>query len=313
MKVKLFTHTDLDGVGCAILGILAFGKGNIDIEYCNYDNVNGKVEQFFIDWNFEYDKVFITDISVNKKVAENINIFNDSHNILCLLDHHPTALYLNEYNWCKVLVEDSKEKTSGTRLFYDWLINNKNENNYLNNSYDLEGLFEFVETVKQYDTWLWSTKYNDIIPKKINDLFHIKGRNRFIEDVVNSISYEGYYTPSNTDLMLLELEQEKINKYIKEKNDQIILKNILKYKAGVVFGEQYHSELGNRLAELNPELDFIVIINVAKAVSYRGIKDNIDLGKDIAKIYNGGGHPKAAGSQISDEIRENIINMIFEA
>ena len=27
MNIKLFTHTDLDGVGCAILAYLAFGKG----------------------------------------------------------------------------------------------------------------------------------------------------------------------------------------------------------------------------------------------------------------------------------------------
>ena len=32
MKIKLFTHNDLDGVSCAILGILAFSKENIDIE-----------------------------------------------------------------------------------------------------------------------------------------------------------------------------------------------------------------------------------------------------------------------------------------
>ena len=30
MKIKLFTHTDLDGIGCAILGKLTFN--DIDIE-----------------------------------------------------------------------------------------------------------------------------------------------------------------------------------------------------------------------------------------------------------------------------------------
>lgn len=32
MKYKLFTHTDLDGVGCAILAYLAFGRENVDVE-----------------------------------------------------------------------------------------------------------------------------------------------------------------------------------------------------------------------------------------------------------------------------------------
>ena len=43
--VKLFTHTDLDGIGCAILAKLAFGD-NVNIEYCNYDNINESVKKF---------------------------------------------------------------------------------------------------------------------------------------------------------------------------------------------------------------------------------------------------------------------------
>ena len=58
-------------------------------------------------------------------------------------------------------------------------------------------------------------------------------------------------------------------------------------------------------------MDFIVIINPSVSVSYRTVKDNINLGKDIASVYGGGGHPKAAGSPISDDIREQIINMMF--
>ena len=41
--IKLFTHTDLDGIGCAILAKLAFGE-EVDIEYCDYDNINEKVK-----------------------------------------------------------------------------------------------------------------------------------------------------------------------------------------------------------------------------------------------------------------------------
>lgn len=29
--VKLFSHTDLDGIGCGILAQLAFGKDNVEI------------------------------------------------------------------------------------------------------------------------------------------------------------------------------------------------------------------------------------------------------------------------------------------
>ena len=49
MRVKLFTHTDLDGIGCAVLAYLAFGKENVDVEYCNYDDIDNKVEVFMED------------------------------------------------------------------------------------------------------------------------------------------------------------------------------------------------------------------------------------------------------------------------
>ena len=41
-KNKLFTHCDLDGIGCAILAYFAFGRDNVDVEYCNYDDVGWK-------------------------------------------------------------------------------------------------------------------------------------------------------------------------------------------------------------------------------------------------------------------------------
>lgn len=59
-------------------------------------------------------------------------------------------------------------------------------------------------------------------------------------------------------------------------------------------------------------LDFIVMIDLTgKKVSYRGIKEEIDLGKDIAKLYGGGGHAKAAGSQIDDSLLVKLIEDVF--
>ena len=66
---------------------------------------------------------------------------------------------------------------------------------------------------------------------------------------------------------------------------------------GVVFADKYISELGNELCKLNRELDYIAIVNMStRSVSYRTIKDDVDMGM-IAKKYGGGGHPKAAGSK----------------
>ena len=57
MKTKLFTHNDLDGVGCAILAKLVFGE-DVDIEYCSYRNVDDCVSDF-IEEAENYDRIFI--------------------------------------------------------------------------------------------------------------------------------------------------------------------------------------------------------------------------------------------------------------
>lgn len=75
MRIKLFTHTDLDGVGCAVLAYLAFGYENVDVEFCSYDNVNQKVLKFIMSRslsNSAYYGLYITDLSVSEEVARQI-------------------------------------------------------------------------------------------------------------------------------------------------------------------------------------------------------------------------------------------------
>ena len=109
---------------------LAFGK-DVDISYCDYDNIDSSVREF-IDSETEFDMCIITDIRVNEDTAK---IIDDRFDNFYLLDHHPTALGLNKYLWCSVTIEyEDMElgtiKTSGTEMFYYWLI----ENGYLKDS-----------------------------------------------------------------------------------------------------------------------------------------------------------------------------------
>jgi len=299
IKVKLFTHTDLDGVGCAIIAKLGFGK-NVDIEYCDYDNINEKVANYITSKDYiNHGTTFITDISVNEQVAEMIDKIHLIKEFM-LIDHHKTALWLNKYEWTWISEYHNEGiKSSGTTMFYQSISHYKHV------------LFvdNFIESVRRYDTWEWKDKFNDIIPKQINDLMYILGRDIFIEDVIYQLENNLEYKISQQNIELLNRNQEKINRYIESKDKTIIIKEIQGYQAGVVFAEQYSSELGNKLATIHPELDFIAIINPQHSVSYRTIKD-IDLSV-IAKIYGGGGHPKASGSPINDDMRKNIIDLVF--
>ena len=300
--IKLFTHCDLDGIGCAILAKLAFGTDAVDIEYCNYDDINIKVEEY-LNSGSNYE-CHITDISINEELAEKIN---ETHKRYQLLDHHATALELNKYDWCKVKIKDEKTdiKTSGTEMYYKWLV----DNDHLKKTTVLD---RFVELVRDYDTWRWATLGEEgIICKQVNDLLYIYGREQFIYWCIREIDDCVFPRLYDADKLILKIKQQEIDDYVKEKDKQLFVDDLCGRKCGVVFAEKYVSELGNRLCQMHPEFDLVAMINMNGIVSYRTIKDNIDLGKDIAKVFGGGGHPKAAGSQFSKEVQIEIINKIF--
>lgn len=300
--IKLFTHTDLDGIGCAILAKLAFGTEVVDVEYCNYDDIDSKVEEYFNSGS-EYE-CHITDISINEELAHKINDFEKTYR---LLDHHPTALGLNKFCWCSVQVENEETniKTSGTEIYYHWLV----DNGRLSRS---DVLDRFVELVRNYDTWRWSTLGDKgIICKQVNDLLYLYGRDKFIDWCFTEIYEDSFPWLYESDLLVLEIKQKEIDDYIEAKNKQLFIKDLCGKVCGFVFADKYYSELGNRLCEMHPEVDFITIIDMCGKISYRTTKDNIDLGNNVAKLFGGGGHPKAAGSYFSKEVQFDVIDKIF--
>ena len=304
--IKLFTHTDLDGVGCAILAKLAFGE-EVDISYCNYDDINENIMNYLNNNDDSLSYIYITDISVNEEVAELL----DKRGGVVLLDHHPTALGLNKYPWCKVMVEDlNGVKTSGTKMFYHWLVVNGCLNEELETN---EALSRFAELVRNYDTWRWSELGEDgVICKQVNDLMYLYGRDRFITWCISEIHDDVFPRLYSADELLLNTKQREIDEYVEEKNEQLFTSPMCGRVCGFVFAEKYVSELGNRLCKMHPEIDYVAMIDMgSKTVSYRTVKDDIDLGKDVAQLFGGGGHPKAAGSEFSVDVQFKTIEKIF--
>ena len=321
MKYKLFTHTDRDGVGCAILAYLAFGRENVDVEYCNYNDVNEKVSDFLIYGTpGEYNAVFITDISINNELAMAIDKYT-VEDLWHLFDHHATAIYLNGYDWCQVLIESpvTHIKTSGTELFFDYLRANKYLDKFQGTRL-LTNIIKFVQNVRDYDTWRWKEIGEEgIICTQVNDLFYIYGRDKFIDWTLNYFynnlsPLHSFPYFSEADQLLLDNKQKDIDRYVEEKDKSLIsMRDKNNRWFGLVFADRYISELGNRLCEMNPGLEYVAIVNISTGqVSYRTISDDINLGTEVAHAYGGGGHPKAAGSTfcINNAI-QNLIGFIF--
>lgn len=302
--IRLFTHTDLDGIGCAILAKLGFGN-NIEISYCDYNDINEKVTACIQENN--EDTIYITDISVSKELALEIEK-SELRSKFCLLDHHPTALELNQFDWCHVKIDDESTglKTCGTELFYKYLV----DKGYLK---EKAGYKRFVGIIRDYDTWRWAELGDKgQISKQVNDLFQIYGREEFVQRFSYSVSLGIFPDFDEIDKELLWIRQKEIDAYVEEKSLQMTIHKICGQTCGIVFADRFVSELGNRLCILHPEIDFVAMIDISDGcISYRTVRDDLDLGNDIAKPFGGGGHAKAAGSQFPSFMQENFIKMLF--
>jgi oligoribonuclease NrnB/cAMP/cGMP phosphodiesterase (DHH superfamily) len=295
--IKVFTHTDLDGISCAILAKMVY-KDLVDIEFVNYNDVDQKILNY-IEEN-EKDRKFrfcyITDISVNETTAKKINEENEMsinyYGDMCfqLIDHHKTADYLNKYSWAEVeseREEDGKIKLmSGTNLLYENLLYHK----LISESYALN---EFTNLVRMYDTWEWKTYGGTVVgqmAKDLNDILYIIGRDDFINSYVEQIVSLGEmfsFKLIELHTALLKYKRQEIDFYINKKLEQVKVID----RVAFVVADSNISELGNKICE-TVDCDYCAIYTGFN-MSLRSIGD-FDV-SEIAKKHGGGGHKNAAG------------------
>jgi uncharacterized protein len=309
IKAKHFTDSDLDGYGCGTISDFHFD--DVDIVNVNPYNVDEKVSEFLQSGDAaQYDYVFITDVSVNEENAKLIESINEHTDIrIVLIDHHATALWLNKYPWATVKVEHEPGKlASGTTLFLEYL---KTEW-AMKKSTRLE---VFAEMVRKYDTWEWENVYKDIQPKRLNDLFYIYGGKRFMQHISLYLKriLSGIFNEEEN--LVLELERERIDAYIKQKRRGLVMvhRPIDGYNLAIVHADKYHSEIGHVFAKENEEIDIVAIVDMnQQKVSFRTIKDSVDVGAFARKYYNGGGHAAASGGTINHLAVSNFLKVAFE-
>ncbi|MCR8927639.1 oligoribonuclease [Priestia megaterium] len=299
---KLLSHTDLDGVGCGVLAKLAFGD-RIKIRYNSIASLNREVE-WFLENEERNTHLFITDLSVNEENEKRLEEFYQTGGKVQLLDHHKTALHFNEYEWGHVVVEDNEGSlASGTSLFYEYLI----ENELIQTS---NAVNEFVELVRQYDTWEWE-KNNNQEAHRLNALFFLISIDEFEEKMVNRLQNSDHFFFDEFEQKILDMEEDKVERYIRRKRRELVQTSIDDYLAGIVYAESYHSELGNELGKEYPHLDYIAMLNMGgKRISLRTIHDHVDV-SEVAGHYGGGGHAKAAGCSLTNEAYNQFVTDTF--
>ncbi|WHX98298.1 oligoribonuclease [Neobacillus sp. DY30] len=299
---KLLSHNDLDGVGCGILAKLAFGE-DVKVRYNSISGLNREVEWFFENED-KNTFLFITDLSVNEKNEQRINEFYQAGGKVQLIDHHKTALHYNDYPWGHVVVEDDEGKlTSATSLLYGYLISHQ----LIEES---AAITEFVELVRQYDTWEWEKNDNQNA-QRLNALFFLVSIDEFEEKMINRLQTSDHFHFDEFETKILDMEEDKIDRYIRRKRRELVQAELGGLFAGVVYAESYHSELGNELGKEYPHLDYIAILNIGgKRMGFRTIHDHIDV-SEVAGQYGGGGHAKASGCSLTEEAYKSFVTETF--
>lgn len=304
--VKLITHDDLDGVACVILGKLAFGA-KFDYITCQNGTINDTVSKH-LNTDAIYDETHITDLSVSRALAQEIQ---DTRNNYFLMDHHRTALHLNDFSWCDVRVSllpevpgASERLTCGTELYYCWLV----KNGYLARSTALDN---FVKAVRDYDVWEWvNLGQHGKISEELNILLNEYGEYQFIEQFYAMLR-SGLLNINNEDAAIIAAYKRREARAIEQKDKEMRRIVLGEYTIGVVYAEEHINIIGNTLCKIHPELDCIALVNCGHGgISFRTAKDDIDVSV-IASKFGGGGHRAAAGAPLGEIASINLLQCIF--
>ena len=292
MKDLLISHiSDIDGVSPVIL--LKLTKVEFDYILKEPHEMDEFVEELLKEDLNSYQNIYITDLALSENFYKKIKESGYAYKFK-IFDHH-THLFAKNYENVVIDIEEC-----GTTLFY----------NYLSKKYKFKKIVEdYIKHVKNLDLWLWVEKF-DFMAKELGNIFDLYGRNTYIEEMYQKLKRGKKFKWNKFENKILKIEKDTVDRYLKKKDKELYKIEYDGYLIGAVFSERYRSELGNYLSSIHPELDLVVMINMSGGLSLRTEKD-IDI-SILAQKLNGGGHKKACGAPIEEEVKESILKNIFK-
>lgn len=310
LKTFIFTHNDLDGVGCSVIGKYYFPDAYV--QYCSYDNIDDTL-LYFLSHNeniLQEMRIIISDIyykQENSNITEMLRMAGE----LIICDHHATSAWLNnvdfQHNSFVNVIADSD--VCGTKILFKIL-----DNLYV--MPDSTKILEFVENVNSWDVWQWVKQLpetNDVMKLKDainhNMSFTLNGAVYFygIENFVNKMLMYFHDFIDFDDIVsekIVEFNTKQINSvtdYIKT-HYEYESEHYGKIQYTIIKLNSPNISLASLLCKnaMEPDDKFLAIyIDEDKdAVSLRCNVEGIDLSV-IAKECEGGGHKDAAGCKRS--------------
>lgn len=230
-------------------------------------------------------------------------------NKILVLDHHKSEIEEgnDKYDFVNIVVENEKGKTSGTSLFYEYLINN----GYLKGN---ETLDELVELTRQYDTWEWKNIYNNYKARKLHILFEVLGYQEYIKIISRMVNEGNGIVFNDVEIKVID----DFDKKFKEDIDTII--SGMKLYILDVNGEEfrigyvrcpykYRNDI-NEVVMLDNKYDVDLvgmIMSDMETVSYRLVHD-VDASK-VAVYFGGKGHKAASSNPQSNDKFQEVLEI----
>ena len=303
MKVLVFSHgSDIDGMGSIIISKLSFDK--VDYHFSEIHNLDEQILEEMNSKNiYNYDLVFITDLTPKNETLDLIEKDKELINKLVVIDHHQTNHNrAANYSFTHIVVSNDKGQTSATSLFYEYLV----KNNLIKDNKVIE---YYSELTRLEDTWTWK-KENNKLAHDLSHLFNILGRDKYIELMINKLK-ENEFKLDATEELLIESKITDINKhiidYLKYKKD-ITLNN----HKGIllIIDYEYRNDIPEYLRENNYDYEFAMMVCFNhNSISFRSI-NNCNV-REIAETFGGGGHDKASACYINEKL-DKIYDIILE-
>ncbi len=268
-KRILFTHTDLDGVGCAVIYNKCFP--DVQTYFTDPEHVNLDVAEI-VSREEDFVPVMIADLSVKPEIAE----YLDQRGNVELIDHHHyTAEKLNVYPWCIV-----DESACATKLMF----------NVMSTRFTLDDYKLFVDIVDNYDRWGEGKGPTDHA-QDMSRLCFLLGHKEFLKGMLRDSSIKF----SEAETFLINVDKEAERRYIAESLPKVIgLTDQEGNTYGLISAERYISALGHAIIHQIPEIEYAIILDYHNDKVHLRSKGKVDVGV-IAMKCGGGGHHRAAG------------------
>ena len=311
MKYLLMTHNDLDGATCEIIFRLYFAGKDIHVSCSSIAEMNQRIRVIADTGRLDPTDTIITfaDICPEKGLLDQLL---DMGYRCYLFDHHPTAAIVDRLEQGSRLSLSGSD--SGSSLLRDYLENEGKRFNLT--KIKLKRFHAFVDTVRSWDTWEW-VKTGNMLAKKLVTLFFMLGSDRFVQLYLSQF-LSGKFDDQPVILpehmffvdAKLEQQQEIIDSMTPE---QVFTRKLFGYNAAIVFSGTglTFSDGSYQFLRKYPEYDLMVNINPGRrTISYRTIRDGINLG-ELTSALGGGGHERAAGNPIGADALSKILELLF--